>query len=128
VEDNLLNQKFAMITMTREGHQVDVAVNGEIALEKFRQKHYDLILMDIAMPVMDGMKATRLIREMEQRLVKDLPESEQGSFVPVKIVAITAHIMIADKEKCLNAGMNGFLSKPYRPNDLISVISKLDFQ
>ncbi|MBN1198982.1 MAG: response regulator [Bacteroidales bacterium] len=125
VEDNLLNQKFAMITLKREGHHVEVAVNGEIAIEKFQKKHYDLILMDIAMPVMDGMKATRAIREIEHEKRKQLQGKNPESFVPVKIVAITAHIMIADKEKCLNAGMNGFLSKPYRPNDLLDIIREL---
>ncbi|MBC8456495.1 MAG: response regulator, partial [Deltaproteobacteria bacterium] len=126
VEDNLLNQKFAMTTMTREGHRVDLAENGKIALDKFRNNHYDLILMDIAMPVMDGMEASRMIREIEQKKLKSMSKKEAEAFAPVKIVAITAHIMMTDKKQCLNVGMNDFLAKPYRPNDLLKIIEKLE--
>lgn len=126
VEDNPLNQKFAMTTMRREGHSVTLAENGKIALDKFRHDHFDLILMDIAMPVMDGLMATRLIREIEQEKISHMSEDEAQRFVPVKIIAITAHVMIADKEKCLEAGMNHFLSKPYRPTDLLEVIEELE--
>ncbi|MFH1937209.1 MAG: response regulator, partial [Bacteroidota bacterium] len=126
VEDNLLNQKFAMTTMTREDHRVDLAANGKIALDKFRNNHYDLILMDIAMPVLDGMEASRMIREIEQTKLKSMSKKEVEAFTPVKIVAITAHIMMTDKKKCLSVGMNDFLAKPYRPNDLFRIIEKLD--
>ncbi|TSA24512.1 MAG: response regulator [Bacteroidetes bacterium] len=122
VEDNLLNQKFAMTTMRREGHQVDLAENGKIALEKFRETHYDLILMDIAMPVMDGMEASRMIRRIELEKLKKMTRQEAEAFSPVKIIAITAHIMMADKEKCILAGMDDFLAKPYRPNDLLQLV------
>lgn len=128
VEDNLLNQKFAMTTMKRVGHEVELAENGKIALDKFRNKHYDLILMDIAMPVMDGMEAARQIREIEREKVQAMSKQEADSFTPVQIVAVTAHIMMADKEKCLAVGMNDFLAKPYRPNDLLKVIENLEFE
>jgi len=127
VEDNLLNQKFAMTSLNRAGHNVELAENGEIAIEKFRNNQYDLILMDIAMPVMDGMEAARLIRETEQEKLLQMTATERKEFLPVKIVAITAHVMLADKEKCLKSGMNDFLAKPYRPNDLLEIIQKLKF-
>jgi CheY-like chemotaxis protein len=127
VEDNLLNQKFAMTTLKREGHNVELAENGQIAMEKFRNNQYDLILMDIAMPVMDGLEAARIIRETEHQKLQQMNEAERKKFQPVQIVAITAHVMMADKEKCLNSGMNDFLAKPYRPNDLLGVIRKLNF-
>jgi len=126
VEDNLLNQKFAMTTMKREGHEVDLAENGRIALEYFQRKHYDLILMDIAMPVMDGMDASRLIREIEREKMQSMGNPEASDFTPVKIVAVTAHILMADKEKCIAAGMDDFLAKPYRPDDLLKVIERLE--
>ncbi len=125
VEDNLLNQKFAMTTIRREGHQVELAENGKIAIDKFCENHYDLILMDIAMPVMDGIEAAQLIRKIEQDKLNQMTEKESAAFSPVKIIAITAHVMMADKEKCLNVGMNDFLSKPYRPYDLLTVIEEL---
>lgn len=124
VEDNLLNQKFALTTMKREGHLVDIAENGKIALEKFRRNHYDLVLMDIAMPVMDGMEAARTIRTIELDRLKKMTREEALYFTPVRIVAITAHIMMTDKEKCIQAGMDDFLAKPYRPNDLLQVIDR----
>ncbi|MFC2102444.1 response regulator [Bacteroidota bacterium] len=126
VEDNLLNQKFAMTTMKREGHHVDLAENGKIALDKFRNNDYDLILMDIGMPVMDGIEASQLIRETEMERWKTLSDKDAEAFNPVKIIAITAHIMMADKEKCLRAGMDDFLSKPFRPTDLIAIMEKLN--
>ncbi|MBE0648122.1 MAG: response regulator [Bacteroidales bacterium] len=127
VEDNLLNQKFAMTTMRREGHLVDLAENGKIALENFQHTHYDLILMDIAMPVMDGLEASRMIRKLEFDKRSKMTDAEVNAFKPVRIIAITAHIMMADKEKCVEAGMDDFLSKPYRPNDLIEVIERFNF-
>jgi signal transduction histidine kinase/ActR/RegA family two-component response regulator len=124
VEDNLLNQKFAVTTLKKEGHKVDIAENGRIALEKFRNNQYDLILMDIAMPIMDGMEASRAIRKLEEEVRKS--EAEAKSKKPVKIVAITAYVMVTDKDKCLDAGMDDYLAKPYRPNDLIRIIDSLD--
>ncbi|MCK9204109.1 MAG: ATP-binding protein [Bacteroidales bacterium] len=119
VEDNLLNQKFAMTSLQRAGHKVDLAENGKIAVEKHRRTKYDLILMDIAMPIMDGLEATRIIREIEKERAKD---SGAVTAKPVRIVAITAHVMVTDRDKCIAAGMDEYLAKPYRPQELISII------
>jgi signal transduction histidine kinase/ActR/RegA family two-component response regulator len=115
VEDNLLNQKFAMTSLERAGHHVDLAENGRIAVEKFKNTPYDLILMDIAMPIMDGIEATRVIREIEAGKKR------------IKIVAVTAHVMVTDREKCLEAGMDEYISKPYRPNELLSILESFDW-
>jgi signal transduction histidine kinase len=116
VEDNLLNQKFAMACLERAGHHVELAENGKIAVEKFKNSHYDLILMDIAMPIMDGIEATRVIRELGKGTKR------------IKIVAVTAHVMITDREKCLAAGMDEYIAKPYRPHELISILESLDWE
>ncbi|MEI6173569.1 MAG: response regulator [Bacteroidota bacterium] len=115
VEDNLLNQKFAMTSLQRAGHHVELAENGKLAVEKFKNASYDLILMDIAMPIMDGIEATRVIRDLEKGDRR------------IKIVAVTAHVMVTDREKCLAAGMDEYISKPYRPHELISIIESLDW-
>jgi len=122
VEDNLLNQKFAVTSLQRAGHKVDVAENGKVAVEKFRKNRYDLILMDIAMPIMDGIEATHVIREWEQKNPLEGNEKREK----VKIVAVTAHVMVTDREKCLKSGMDEYLAKPYRPQELISIIENLD--
>jgi len=115
VEDNILNQKFAMTSLERSGHHVDLAENGKIAVEKFKNSQYDLILMDIAMPIMDGIEATRVIRALEKGTKR------------IKIVAVTAHVMVTDREKCLAAGMDEYISKPYRPHELIAILESLDW-
>ncbi len=122
VEDNILNQKFAVTTLQRAGHKVELAENGKMAVEKFRKNNYDLILMDIAMPIMDGIEATHLIRELEGKI----PSERMGRSEKVKILAITAHVMVTDREKCLKAGMDEYLAKPYRPQELISMIENLN--
>ncbi len=115
VEDNILNQKFAMTSLERSGHHVELAENGKIAVEKFKNSQYDLILMDIAMPIMDGIEATRVIRALEKETKR------------IKIVAVTAHVMVTDREKCLAAGMDEYISKPYRPHELIAILESLDW-
>ncbi len=114
VEDNLLNQKFAMATLSRENHHVDLAENGIKAIELFKINHYDLILMDIQMPVMDGIQATMTIRQIEK---------ETDVVNPIRIIAVTAFALEKDKEQCLAAGMDDFLAKPFKPQELISLIS-----
>ena len=116
VEDNLLNQKFAMTSLERAGHHVELAENGKIAVEKFKNNNYDLILMDIAMPIMDGLEATRVIRELEKDGMKR-----------IKIVAVTAHVMVTDREKALSTGMDEYIAKPYRPGELIAILESLDW-
>lgn len=123
VEDNLLNQKFAVTSLQRAGHKVEIAENGKTAVEKFRKDNFDLILMDIAMPIMDGLEATHAIRKIEEE------NQVSGKITPenkIKIVAVTAHVMVTDREKCLAAGMDEYLAKPYRPQELIKIIDNLD--
>lgn len=115
VEDNFLNQKVVIATLEKAGHKVDLAENGKIAVEKFETNFYDLILMDIQMPIMDGISATKNIRDFEKEKGRNR----------IKIIAVTAFAMESDKEQCLNAGMDDFLSKPFKPNELLSIINKL---
>jgi two-component system, sensor histidine kinase len=116
VEDNLINQRVSMFSLKQLGFEVDVADNGRIAVDKFLENPYDLILMDIQMPVMDGLEATRLIREIER---------QRGVESPVKIVAITANALGEDRKECLNVGIDGFLTKPFNLDKLPVVISHL---
>jgi two-component system sensor histidine kinase/response regulator len=114
VEDNVVNQKVAMAMLEKRGHSVAVASDGREALSALREDKFDLILMDVQMPEMDGFEATRLIRDKER---------EHGGHIPV--VAMTAHAMKGDRERCLAAGMDDYLSKPIREERLFSVIEGL---
>ncbi len=107
VEDNPINQKLTQKILQKQGFHVDVADNGQLAVEKFRQNHYDLIFMDIQMPVMDGLQATRQIREIENK---------QPAGDPVKIIALTANSHENDKAECLAAGMDDYINKPFNIN------------
>ncbi len=102
-EDNLVNQTVAIRTLEKMGHSVVVANNGLEALAKLAQESFDLVLMDIQMPEMDGLTATKKIREGETMM-------PGGSCIP--IVAMTAHAMKGDRERCLEGGMDGYVSKP----------------
>jgi signal transduction histidine kinase/ActR/RegA family two-component response regulator len=115
VEDNFLNQKVVIATLEKAGHKVELAENGKIALELFYKNEYDLILMDIQMPIMDGIEATKSIRAFEK----------ENNRLPIKIMAVTAFALERDKEQCLNAGMDDFLAKPFKPNELLALIDKL---
>jgi CheY-like chemotaxis protein len=114
VEDNVVNQKVAAMMLEKRGHRVVVSSNGKEALDAFDKEHVDLILMDVQMPEMDGFEATKLIREREKA---------NGGHIP--IVAMTAHAMKGDREKCLSAGMDSYISKPINAEDLFSVIENL---
>jgi PAS domain S-box-containing protein len=116
VEDNLLNQKFASATLRKQGHKIDIAENGRTAVEQFEKNEYDLILMDIQMPIMDGITASKKIREIENK---------RNSKSKVKILAVTAYAMENDRQKCLTAGMDEYLTKPFKPDELINMINKL---
>ncbi|MCW2277555.1 response regulator [Heliophilum fasciatum] len=105
VDDNKANQKLACLLLKKQGYIVDVAVNGEEALAASERETYDVILMDCQMPIMDGFEATRLIRQRE---------AMQGGEA-VTIIAMTANAMHGDREKCLQAGMNDYISKPIDP-------------
>ena len=113
VEDNLINQKITLLTLSPLVNSIDTACNGKEALDKFGTNNYDLILMDIQMPVMSGLVAAEKIRELE---------STTNSHVP--IIAITANAMIGDKEKCLAVGIDDYISKPFQPAVLIDKIKK----
>ncbi len=118
VEDNAVNQAVSRAMLEYFGCHIDVAGNGHEALEAFSRDRYDLILMDCQMPEMDGYEATRAIREKEASRGGD----RQDKRMP--IVALTAHAMEGDRETCIKAGMDDYLSKPFRPNELYSVLAR----
>jgi two-component system sensor histidine kinase/response regulator len=111
VEDGIANQIMATGLLTKWGHTVEVAENGEVGIELWQQGEFDLILMDVQMPVMDGLEATRRIRELEGKIDH-----------PIPIVAITARAMKGDREACVAAGMNDYVSKPVRKPELYRVL------
>ncbi len=113
VEDNLINQKIAKLMLQKFDQVIDVAENGLIAVEKFRNDTYDLILMDLHMPELNGFEATRKIREFEQ---------ENKHKEKVRIYAMTASSLQDESENCLCAGMDGYLSKPFRNDELMALL------
>jgi CheY-like chemotaxis protein len=113
VEDNPVNQRLAARLLEKRGHRVTVTANGRESVEALAKHTFDLVLMDVQMPEMDGFEATAVIREKEKR---------NGTHVP--IIALTAHAMKGDRERCLAAGMDGYLSKPIRPQELDELLEK----
>ncbi len=113
-EDNAINQQLARSLLERRGHTVDIAANGFLALAALEAVRFDIVLMDLQMPVMSGLEATAAIRTRER---------QSGRRVP--IIAMTARAMPGDREQCLAAGMDGYLSKPVRPDELYALIEKL---
>jgi CheY-like chemotaxis protein len=109
VEDNPVNQKLVFAMLKKTGITVDTAENGLEAVQKTREHAYDLVFMDIQMPVMDGIQATREIRE---------------GFPNLPIIAMTAHALKGDREICIAAGMNDYLSKPIRREQVMAMIEK----
>ena len=114
VEDNAINQKIVLLSLNRKVKQIDVANNGKEALEMFGKKKYDLILMDIQMPVMDGITATKKMREIENTSEDRIP-----------IIAITANALAGDRDHCLAAGADDYLSKPFQVDELVERIKSL---
>ncbi|MDM8537075.1 response regulator, partial [Desulfobacterales bacterium HSG17] len=114
-EDNLVNQKLATKLLQKFGFNADVVDSGKKAVEALSQKEYDVVLMDVQMPEMDGMAATRVIRDP----VSDVMDHN------IHIIAMTAHAMKGDRERCIEAGMNDYISKPIKPQELLQ---KLDEQ
>ncbi|KAJ3056859.1 hypothetical protein HK097_003395 [Rhizophlyctis rosea] len=108
-EDNLINQKLALRLLQRQGYIPDMANNGAEAVEAVKQKTFDIILMDVQMPIMSGLEATNLIRNLPR------------SILPVQpvIIALTANAMVGDKEKCLKSGMESHISKPVKTDQLM---------
>jgi signal transduction histidine kinase/DNA-binding response OmpR family regulator/HPt (histidine-containing phosphotransfer) domain-containing protein len=112
-EDHIVNQRVAVALLQKRGHQVTVVVNGREALEAVRRERFDVVLMDLQMPGMDGIEATAAIREHE---------ATAGGHV--RIVAMTAHVMSGDRDRCLAAGMDGYMSKPINQTVLFEVVEQ----
>lgn len=118
-EDNLVNQKLAVKILEKQGHQVEVVENGLEAFEAVQKKKYDVVLMDVQMPVMGGFEATEKIRQWEK---KSNPIESLSFRTP--IIALTAHAMLGDREKSLAKGMDDYVSKPLKPKLLMQTIAK----
>lgn len=113
-EDNIINQKVALLMLKKYDQIIDLADNGQIAVEKFRSDRYDVVLMDLHMPEVDGFEATKMIREIENI------ENRQ---VRVKIYAMTASSVHDERENCIEAGMDGYLAKPFRNEDVMAILA-----
>ena len=114
VEDNLVNRLLAIRLLEKHGHTTGFACNGREALAALAQQRFDLVLMDVQMPEMDGLEATRAIRAQEQH---------SGGHLPV--IAMTAHAMHGDRELCLAAGMDAYVSKPIAVHELLGAIDQV---
>lgn len=115
VEDNLMNQKVVMFNLKKLNCEITPVTNGKDALENFKNNNYQIVLMDIMLPEMNGYEITKEIRKIEK-----LNEVEN----PVAIIALTANTYENDKEKCLSIGMNDYLSKPFSAQQLLKAIEK----
>jgi PAS domain S-box-containing protein len=113
-EDNAVNKKLAVLLLEKHGHTVVVACNGREAVEVFGREAFDLILMDVQMPEMNGYEATAAIRKKEQ---------STGDRIP--IIALTAHAVKGDRERCFEAGMDGYVSKPIKSRELVELVEKI---
>jgi CheY-like chemotaxis protein len=113
-EDNVVNQRLAARLMEKRGHTVVGVSTGREALAALAQEPFDLVLMDVQMPDMDGLEATTAIRRWEQETSRHVP-----------IIAMTAHTMQGDEERCRAAGMDGYVSKPMKPEDLYAAIDSV---
>jgi two-component system sensor histidine kinase/response regulator len=114
VEDNVVNQRVACSLLERQGHAVVVAENGRLALEALESADFDVVLMDVQMPVMDGLTATAAIRKREAGTGRHLP-----------IVALTANALKGDRERCLDAGMDGYVAKPFHFDSLLREVEQV---
>jgi CheY-like chemotaxis protein len=112
-EDNLVNQKLARKVLEKIGHTVTIANNGREALEFCEKEKYDVVFMDLQMPEMDGLSATAAIRRCPH-------------LADQRIYAMTAHAMAGDREKCLEIGMNGYLTKPLQMDELRKVLTDIE--
>ena len=112
-EDNLVNQRLATRLLEKRGHRVSLAGNGREALAALEKQTYDLVLMDVQMPEIDGLEATAILRQREKET-----NAHQA------VIALTAHAMKGDQERCLAAGMDGYLSKPIRPQELDEILDR----
>ena len=112
-EDNPVNQKLLRLMLEMHGHHVQMTADGKEAVAVFQSEAVDLILMDVQMPGMNGFEATAIIRELEKNSGKHVP-----------IIAVTAHVLPGYKEECLNAGMDNYLAKPFRMQELFLTIEE----
>jgi len=115
VEDNILNQKLIFLNLSKYGFKIDIANHGKEALEKLETGKYDLILMDLMMPIMDGLETTLAIREREKTTQEHLP-----------ILGLTANTYDADREKCLSYGMDEYMAKPFDLQEFFENLKKLN--
>ena len=113
-DDNLVNQKLITQLLRERGHEVAVVSNGRQAVEALTHGEYDLVLMDLQMPEMDGLEATAIIRARERL-----------THLRVPIVALTAHAMAGDRQRCLNAQMDDYLAKPIKAGELFEVLDRV---
>lgn len=113
-EDTEMNRMLVRILLTRMGFEVDEAENGQQAVEALARKRYDLVLMDCMMPVMDGYEATRILRARE---------AEAGQ-ERVPVIALTASAIAGDRERCRQAGMDDYLSKPFQVDDFRAIVQR----
>ncbi len=120
VEDNPVNQTVASKMLQKAGHHVSIAANGKEALEQYDAREFDLILMDVQMPIMGGLEAAQAIRAREARR----SWAAEGNWRPLPIVAMTAHAMQGDRERCLDAGMDDYVAKPIKPAELFAAIER----
>ena len=116
VEDNKINQKVASYNLKKMGHIIEIAENGKIAYEKFKENKYDIILMDVHMPEMDGIEACKIIRNHEEK---------NKIINKINIIACTANVLEEDKKKYKNAGMNGYISKPFKQTELLNLLNNI---
>jgi two-component system sensor histidine kinase/response regulator len=112
-EDNAVNQRLATRLLEKRGHSVVIVANGKEALKTLEREEFDLVLMDVQMPEMDGLETTAVIRT-----------KELGSELHLPVIALTAHAMKGDEERFLTAGMDGYLAKPIRPQELDDILAK----
>jgi CheY-like chemotaxis protein len=113
-EDNIINQKLALRLLEKFGYRADAVANGNEAVKALEMIPYDIVLMDIQMPEMDGFEATKIIRDPQSKVLNHV----------VTIIALTAHAMKGDRDECIEAGMNDYLSKPIDPNKLHDLFDK----
>jgi two-component system sensor histidine kinase/response regulator len=113
-EDNVVNQLLAASLLKRRGHRVTIVPNGQDALDAIAVTAFDVVLMDVQMPIMGGLEATHAIRLGERATLSYLP-----------IVAMTAHAMKGDRERCLDAGMDDYMSKPLSPAMLYEIVERV---
>jgi PAS domain S-box-containing protein len=133
VEDNLINQELAKIILEREGHTVRIAANGLQALSSLAQNDFDVVLMDIQMPEMDGFTATTIVRLCEEGQFEDIqidrsvldPLSKRLAGRHIPIIAMTANAMSEDRKKCIDVGMDDYLTKPFIPDQINLVLAGL---